>query len=87
MHLACQGSVREQPGARRAVLRAEDVDICAAKDDGQDKERHTAVETTTEQSYFWGNQCGNRVTKWGKPLSRVVTALLSPESVMLGKGL
>ena len=51
-HSACPGSVREQPGAGKVDLRDEDVDMCAAKDDSQDKEHHTAVGATTEQSYF-----------------------------------
>ena len=47
------GSVREQPSAGTAVLRAKDVDMCAAKDYGQGKECHTAVGATTdEESYF-----------------------------------
>ena len=40
--------------------RAEDADICAAKDDGKDKERHTAVRATTEQRYLQGDQCGTQ---------------------------
>ena len=70
-----------------AVLRAEDVEILQRRMTGRTK-------NVTEQLEPQLNRANSGVisveiggTVWGEPLSRVVTALLNPESAMLGEGL